>query len=259
MKGYPSFRQFIKLTIVAVLMYGTYSFLSKWDLGETVNPQWIVEYLDGWGRMGPLVFMVMMATAVVISPIPSLPLDLAAGVAFGPFLGMTYAVIGAEVGAITSFLIGRFLGRDVIARLLKFDVVFCEKCSDHHLIGLVFLSRLFPVFSFDLISYGAGLTNMSLKAFALATLVGMIPPTYALTYFGSTVLTMDWPLILAGAILIIVFLFLPKWIMNNLSTRWVRLLQGGRPNVEEQKKPESIPGGKGPLPCSWCGVKIRGE
>jgi uncharacterized membrane protein YdjX (TVP38/TMEM64 family) len=226
MKWLPSLGQFIKLTIVAGLIYGTYRFLSEWDLGETINPERIVEYLDTWGPAGPLVFMVMMATAVVVSPIPSLPLDLAAGAAFGPFLGTFFAVFGAEVGAVISFLIARFLGRDLIARLLKVDVVFCEKCTDRHLIGLVFLSRLFPVFSFDLISYGAGLTNMSLKAFALATLVGMIPPTYALTYFGSRVVTVDWPLILSGAVLIIVFLFLPKWIMNNPSTRWVRFIQG---------------------------------
>jgi uncharacterized membrane protein YdjX (TVP38/TMEM64 family) len=259
MKWFPNLRQFIKLTIVAGLIYGAYRFLSGWDLGETLNPERIVEYIDAWGPLGPLVFMVMMATAVVISPIPSLPLDLAAGVAFGPGLGTTFAVVGAEVGAIISFLIGRFLGRDVIARLLKVDVVFCAKCSDHHLTGLVFLSRLFPVFSFDLISYGAGLTNMSLRAFALATLVGMIPPTYALTYFGSSVMTVDWPLILSGAVLVIVFLFLPKWMMKNPSTRWARLIQGDKPHVEEKVKEEQISEGEAPSQCSWCGARIRGE
>ena len=255
----PSLRQFIKLTIVGVLLYGTYSFLSEWDLGETVNPRRIVEYVNAWGPVGPMVFIVMMTTAVVISPIPSLPLDLAAGIAFGPFLGTAYAVIGAEFGAIISFLIGRFLGRDVIAKILKIDVVFCEKCTDHHLIGLVFLSRLFPVFSFDLISYGAGLTNMSLKAFALATLFGMIPPTYALTYWGSSVVTVDWPLILFGAGLIVVFLFLPKWIMKNPRAQWARVLQGERPTIEEQKKEKFILKGKALSQCSWCRAKIKGE
>ena len=259
MKSFPSLRQFIKLIIVAVLLYGTYSFLSEGNLGETVNPRRIVDYLDAWGPVGPVVFIVMMAAAVVISPIPSLPLDLAAGVAFGPFLGTAYAVIGAEIGAMISFLIGRFLGRDVIAKLLKIDVVFCEKCTDHHLTRLVFLSRLFPVFPFDLISYGAGLTNMSLKAFALATLFGMIPPTYALTYFGSSVVTVDWPLILTGTGLIIVFLFLPKWIMKNPSTRWVRVLQGDKPKVEGQLQEEALGIEQAPSRCSWCTAELKGE
>ena len=258
MRWFPSLRQFIKLMTMTVLLYGTYRFLSEWNLGETVNPRRIVEYLDAWGSVGPIVFIVMMTMAVVISPIPSLPLDLAAGIAFGPFLGTAYAVIGAEIGAIISFLIGRFLGRDVMATILKGHVVFCEKCTDHHLIGLVFLSRLFPLFSFDLISYGAGLTNMSLKAFALATLIGMIPPTYALTYWGSSVVTVDWPIILFGAGLIIVFLLLPKWMMKNPSTRWVRILQGERPKMEKQIKSEPISEGQGPKRCSWCEGKITG-
>lgn len=254
----PSPRQFIKLLVVGVLLYGTYSFLSQWDLGEAFNPRRIVEYVNAWGPVGPMVFIVMMVIAVVISPIPSLPLDLAAGVAFGPFLGTAYAVIGAEIGAIISFLIGRFLGRDVIAKILKIDVVFCEKCTDHHLIGLVFLSRLFPVFSFDLISYGAGLTNMSLKAFALATLFGMIPPTFALTYWGSGVVTVDWPLILSGAGLIIVFLFLPKLIMKHPRAQWARVLQGERPQVKEQRKEKLIIKGKALSQCSWCGTNLGG-
>ncbi len=98
---------------------------------------------------------------------------------------------------------------------------------------------------------------MSLKAFALATLVGMIPPTYALTFLGSRVVTVDWLLILSGAILIIVFLFLPKWIMKNSSSRWVRFIQGDRPKVEEQGKEESVVKEKAPSQCSWCRVKMR--
>ena len=108
LKWVPNVSQSFKLVMVAALIYGTYSFLIRWDLGETLNPERIVEYVHAWGSAAPLVFMAMMAAAVVVSPIPSLPLDLAAGAAFGPFLGTLYAVVGAEVGAVISFLIGRW-------------------------------------------------------------------------------------------------------------------------------------------------------
>ncbi len=55
--------------------------------------------------------MGVMATAVVVSPIPSLPLDIAAGSFFGPLLGTLYAATGALAGAVLSFLIARLLGR----------------------------------------------------------------------------------------------------------------------------------------------------
>ena len=249
-------RQSFKLAMVGVLIYGIYNLMTKWDLGETLNPERVVDYVHAWGPAGPLVFMAMMAAAVVVSPIPSLPLDLAAGAAFGPLLGGMYAVVGAEVGAVISFLIGRFLGKELIAKLLHIESVFCEKCTDRHLFGLVLLSRLIPVFSFDLISYGAGLTNMSLRAFALATLVGMVPSTYALTYFGSRVVNVSWPLILSGVVLILVFLFLPKWIMKNPSALLVRLIQGDRPKAEEPEEEKPPFHSHAPSRCSWCGGKM---
>ena len=72
------------------------------------------------------------------------------------------------------------------------------------------VARLLPIFSFDIVSYGAGLTKMCLRAFALATFVGMVPPTFALTYLGRAVVTVQWPFILAGGLLVVVYLFLPK-------------------------------------------------
>ena len=159
-----------------------------------------------------------------------------------------YVLFGAELGAILSFLIARALGRDVLSRWLKREITFCEQCSDHHLLGLMVVARLVPVFSFDIVSYGAGLTNMSLKAFALATFLGMIPPTFALTYLGSAVVTVQWPFVLAGGLLVAIFLLLPKWIMSHRFSWWVRLLQGQsmvvESTVDEQTNKNQ---------CGWCG------
>ena len=117
----------------------------------------------------------------------------------------------------------------------------------HHLLGLVIMARLMPIFSFDIVSYGTGLTQMSLKAFALATFLGMLPPTFALTYLGSAVVTVQWPLILAGALLIVIFLVLPKWIMNHRSSLWVRILLG-KPMVAAIPNDEHIQHNQ----CGWC-------
>jgi uncharacterized membrane protein YdjX (TVP38/TMEM64 family) len=147
-----------------------------------------------------------------------------------------------------SFLIGRALGRNVLSRWLQHDITFCEQCSDHHLLGLIVVARLVPIFSFDIVSYGAGLTKMSLKAFALATFVGMAPPTFALTYLGSAVVTVQWPLILSGGLLVVIFLFLPKWIMNHRRSWWVRVIQG-KPIAPNLPSAEAMDDSQ----CAWCG------
>ena len=239
-------------------------FLSFWVIGQFVDfekalqPERLAALLRETGTLAPLVLIVTMAVAVVVSPIPSLPLDLAAGATFGPFLGTTYAVLGAEIGAIISFLIARALGRELLSKLLRREVVFCEKCSDRHLMILLVVARLLPVFSFDVISYGAGLTNVSLKVFALATLVGMIPPTFALTYLGSSVVTVQWPLILAGIVMVALLLLAPQLVIRYPSTWWARLLLAAAPVSTRAAAVESRPShpDESARPCSGCGGSL---
>jgi uncharacterized membrane protein YdjX (TVP38/TMEM64 family) len=56
--------------------------------------------------------------------------------------------------------------------------------SQNALTAIVFISRLLPFVSFDLVSYAAGLTLLSLWRFALATLAGIIPASFLLAHFG---------------------------------------------------------------------------
>ncbi|MDF1552890.1 MAG: TVP38/TMEM64 family protein [Deferrisomatales bacterium] len=181
-------------------------------LEDLLSRQRVVEFLDGAGPWGPALYVVLMVLAVVISPIPSIPLDLAAGVVFGPFLGGVLSVLGAEIGALISFLLARRLGREAVARLLGDHLAFCDRCARRQLTGVIFAARLLPIVSFDLVSYGAGLTAIPLRNFALATLLGMIPPTFALTYLGSSVLVGSaWAWVL-GAVLVLAFFLVPVWI-----------------------------------------------
>ena len=219
----------IKLGALFTLASAALAMVFWFDLQEILQPHLVADWLREAGPFGPIVFIALMAAAVVISPIPSLPLDIAAGATFGPMLGTAYAVIGAEIGAIASFLIGRALGRDVLTRLLHTNVAFCERCSDRHLAIFVFLARLVPLFSFDIISYGAGLTNMSVRVFALVTFFGMIPPTLALTYAGSQVVSGTWLLILSGLAMVGMMLLIPKLVLRYPTARWVRLLRGEMP------------------------------
>lgn len=225
------------------------------DLGEVFNPDRITRWLSQAGPSAPFLFMGLMAFAVIISPIPSLPLDIAAGAAFGPWLGATYAVVGAELGAIASFLIGRAVGREVLTKLLRMNIAFCEKCSDHHLAIFVFLSRLLPVFSFDLISYGAGLTNMSLHMFALVTFLGMIPPTLALTHAGSYFTGGTWLTVVLGIGMVALLIFIPKLALRYPDSRLVKLLRGETPDSTPASTPHPPPTAelaKGPPRCDSC-------
>ncbi len=156
--------------------------------------------------------MTIMALAVVISPIPSVPLDVAAGIFFGPLLGTIYSAIGALGGAVAAFFIARLLGREIIERFLGGHINFCTKCSDRLLAKVVFLSRLLPIVSFDIVSYGAGLTKMSTKAFAVATFLGMLPLTFVYNYFGSVVVVSRGLTLTVGLGMVLFFFAFPLFI-----------------------------------------------
>ena len=244
--------RFGKWLLVLLVLVGLYVMIQFTSVSEIFNREQLTAIFHDLGVVGPFALMGLMTLAVVVSPIPSFPIDLAAGAVYGPFWGAVYVLIGAELGAILSFLIGRALGKDVLSRWLKRGITFCEECTDHHLFGLMIAARLVPVFSFDIVSYGAGLTKMSLKAFALATLLGMIPPTFAFTYLGSSVLSVQWPFILSGVLLVAMFLLLPKWIMKYPHAWWVQMILG-RPMLPEPPASEPI----NKEQCGWCGKREK--
>lgn len=236
---------------IAAVVAGWWGLMSI-DYERYLTPAALGQWLNDAGPLAPLVLIGTMAMAVVIPPIPSLPLDLAAGAAFGPFYGALYAVIGAEIGAIACFLVARALGREALARVMKTEVTFCQTCTDHQLMGVMFFARLIPIFSFDMVSYGAGLTNISLKTFALATLFGMAPPTFAFTYLGSSVVSAQWPLIAAGAAMVLFFLVLPTLLMKYRGSVFARLFLGPPP-APIVAATERV-GILRPVRCAGCGV-----
>ena len=186
----------------------------------------IEDRLQAAGSLAPLVFILVMAATVVL-PVPTFPLDVVAGRIFGPVLGTLYATLGATLGAIVSFLLTRALGRDLVARFLEGHINFCRQCSDKLLTKVVFLARLVPVVSFDVVSYGAGLTKMSLARFAIASFLGMLPLTFAYASFGP-LLSVSAPVAwVGGAIVVALFFLLPSWIERRDPFGVKRLFQHG--------------------------------
>lgn len=136
------------------------------------------------GNWGPVLIIGLMTVAVVASPIPSAPIALAAGAAYGHFWGTVQVVLGAELGALIAFGLARALGRDAVRRLFGDRVDAGLLGSQNALTWTVFASRLMPFVSFDMISYAAGLSCLHAWRFALATLAGIVPASFLLAHVG---------------------------------------------------------------------------
>lgn len=156
--------------------------------------------LDDLGWRGPLLYVLAVAIAVVVSQVPGVPLVVAAGAAFGIFPGLVYSVLGNFLGGVIAYLLGRSLGRGVMRVLAGRVVVFRHERGARAAAWLIFVSRALPLFPFDLISYAAGVSAVPLRAYAPATLFGLIPSTFLLTALGGSLqLGLGWSLAISAA------------------------------------------------------------
>lgn len=149
------------------------------------------ERLEGFGWYGPFAIILMMTIAVVLSPLPSAPIALASGALYGHTWGTVYVLVGAQSGALIAFAIARYVRPATLAAWLEKRLSFEHYDSQHALMVAVCASRLMPFVSFDLASYAAGLTPLRLWRFALATLIGILPASFALAHFGGEVGSFD--------------------------------------------------------------------
>ena len=150
-----------------------------------LNNDRISAWVAAVGPWGPVLIVALMVAAVVASPIPSGPIALAAGAAYGHVYGAYYVLAGAEIGALAAFGLARFLGRDVLHRWFGDKIDTGWLGSQNALTVTVFASRLMPFISFDIVSYAAGLSKLHFWRFGLATLAGIIPASFVFAHFGA--------------------------------------------------------------------------
>jgi uncharacterized membrane protein YdjX (TVP38/TMEM64 family) len=169
----------------------------------------IERFLSTFGIFAPLLYIVLLAVAIVISQIPNIPLAVASGMVFGPFMGGVYSLAGGMLGALACFWIARSLGVTIVRRIFGRAFYFCDRCNETYIWLIIFLSRLLPFFSFDLMSYGAGLANIRTKTFLSATFLGMIPMTFVFTYLGKSVVVSPRLTLILTLLLIALFVSTP--------------------------------------------------
>ncbi|MBF2066988.1 MAG: TVP38/TMEM64 family protein [Calothrix sp. C42_A2020_038] len=137
------------------------------------------------GVLAPIAFIIIYNLATVLF-IPGSVLTLGGGVLFGLFWGSIYVFVAATLGATIAFLIGRYLSRDWVSRQLekypKFQAIDSSVAREGW--KIVFLTRLSPLFPFNLLNYAFGVTQVSLNDYVLGSL-GMIPGTIMYVYIGS--------------------------------------------------------------------------
>lgn len=210
----------ILAVVAAAILLGLLYWAAPQFLPELQDKKALQSLVEEFGAWGPALIIGLMSGAIVFTPIPSGPIAVAAGAAYGPLWGTLYIVIGAEIGALTAFWLARWLGHGAIRRWWPSAASVLDrlggKRSQLWLTAVVFGSRLVPFISFDAVSYAAGLTPLSFWRFALATFAGVLPISFALAYFGEHLVQSQYErlgpiLVILGAVTLVPFVIKLAW------------------------------------------------
>ena len=106
------------IAALVALVAGYWALADSGVLAVALDAEAAREYIVGLGMVGPLAVMAWIALAVLVSPLPSAPVALAAGALFGHSWGTLYVLFGAELGALGAFGLARLLGRETLQRWL---------------------------------------------------------------------------------------------------------------------------------------------
>lgn len=180
----------------------------------------------GFGIWGPVAMLALMILATIFSPIPNSFITLTIGATYGVFWGSILALIGAFLASSLAFFLSRKFGKNFVEKFIPHTHFIHSFFKDNAFLT-IFVLRIIPSVSFDMISYGAGLTSMRWKTFATATFLGIIPGTISVVLVGAG-LTEDSSLSWWGVALYAVLI-----IAGAILTQRFNLLNG---DAEKQKK-----------------------
>jgi uncharacterized membrane protein YdjX (TVP38/TMEM64 family) len=169
---YDWWRPIILLIIITGVFIGTYF------LGIAQHLSALQPWIKSWGIWAPGIYL-LVYIGIVIASIPATPFGIVAGIIFGSTLGITLIIIGASLGSALTFLIARYFARNAVSKWMEHNLRFqrLDRLIETHGTIIVIITRLVPLFPFNILNYGFGLTKIPFKTYIIWSTIGMIPGT----------------------------------------------------------------------------------
>ena len=138
------------------------------------------------GLWGALLFGLAYIPAAVLL-VPASVMTLGAGFVFGVAKGTAIVSLGSTAGAAAAFIVARTVGHDwAVGRTAARPALGAvARAVENEAFKVVLLSRLSPLFPFNLLNYAFGLSSVPFRTYLLASWIGMLPGTIMYVYLGA--------------------------------------------------------------------------
>ncbi len=200
-------KKWIKPVVMIAVLTGVIVAARVFGLGERLGE--LRDWIGQQGIWGPFIFAGVYALATVAA-IPGSALTIAAGALFGSVVGTVTVIFGATTGAALCFLIARYFARDAITASLEKNEKFLklDKLTEKNGAIIVAFTRLVPIFPFNLLNYGFGLTGVPFRTYVLWSFLCMLPGTILYVVGTDAVTTAieerRIPWVLVGVVVLII-------------------------------------------------------
>jgi uncharacterized membrane protein YdjX (TVP38/TMEM64 family) len=227
----------LKLIVAVALIAVVVALMKYFGLFQYVSMENIMNlkaWIDGLGAIGPLAYIALFIAACLFF-LPGLPIALLGGLAFGPILGTLWASIGSTLGATAAFLGARYVARDMVEGWAQSNPVF-KKIDDGVAAQgwrMLMITRLVPLFPFNIQNYAYGLTKIGLLTYVLVSWICMLPGAIAFTFMGGSIVSGQGNLgktflyLGIGAVVFVLISLIPGWIKKR--SKLASLAEGDAP------------------------------
>ncbi len=182
-----SARPQLQLSIRGLLLVSSITLVGLLAL-RTVDATWIHQQVAAAGPWAPVLFVLLKIPTLVFAPLSGAPLNVLAGSAFGVRDGLLLTVVADTIGGSLNFAIARTWGWRILQRVIASS----QRDRLQELSNWIsawqrlLWARVFLTPVYDLVSYSAGLSEISYKTYVVITLFGAVVPNAFLVYLGST-------------------------------------------------------------------------
>ena len=180
-------KSLVRLCVFIVVLAGITALIKLTDIDHYLEREQLRSWIEGFGIWGPLVYILLYSLSPSLF-LPGMPVTVAGGVIFGPIYGTIFAITGATIGASLAFLVARYFAREQVTNLISGRLAAIDEGVNKRGWVFVAITRLIPLFPFNMLNYAFGLTSIKFSHYALASFVFMLPGTTAYVVFGSSLL-----------------------------------------------------------------------
>ena len=165
-------RPILLMSAVVCVMFLAWYF----DLGAQISA--LQEWIKTLGAWGPIVFVIIYGIASVAA-LPGVVLTVGAGGLFGSLVGVIAVSAGSTLGASLAFLVARYFARQAVEGWLLKNEKFksLDQMTEDFGSMMVAITRLVPIFPFNLLNYGFGLTRVPFLTYVFYSWLCMLPMT----------------------------------------------------------------------------------